>query len=108
MRVLITGASGFIGQSLIKYLLGINCEIFNLGIGEGVTVIEAIKAFEKVSGKKLNYKIAPRREGDVVAIYANNDKAMNLLGWSPTRGIEEIMKTAWQWEVDRKPISSEA
>jgi len=89
----------------VQYLFGdknvSNYEIFNLGIGEGVTVIEAIKAFEKVSNKKLNYTIAPRREGDVVAIYANNDKAMNLLGWSPTRGIEDIMRTAWKWEEKR-------
>ena len=75
-----------------------NCEVFNLGIGEGVTVIEAIQAFEKISGRKLNYRIAPRREGDVVAIYANNDKALNLLGWKPVRNIEDIMKTAWKWE----------
>ncbi len=89
----------------VQYLFGdknsSNYEIFNLGTGEGVTVIEAIKAFEKVSNKKLNYTIAPRREGDVVAIYANNDKAMNLLGWSPVRGIEDIMRTAWKWEEKR-------
>ncbi len=84
-----------------------NYEIFNLGIGEGVTVIEAIQAFEKVSGKKLNYKIAPRREGDVVAIYANNDKATNVLGWRPNRNIEDIMKTAWGWEEKRNSISAE-
>ena len=49
------------------------CEVFNLGTGNGVTVLEAIKAFEKVSGVKLNYEIGPRRPGDVMAIYANND-----------------------------------
>lgn len=88
-------------QYLFGYKNSSNYEIFNLGTGEGVTVIEAIKAFEKVSNKKLNYTIAPRREGDVVAIYANNDKAMNLLGWSPVRGIEDIMRTAWKWEEKR-------
>jgi len=83
-----------------------NYEIFNLGIGEGVTVLEAIKAFEKVSGKELNYTMAPRREGDVVAIYANNDKATSQLGWTPNRNIEDIMKTAWKWEEKRSAISS--
>src|SRR5215207_3327442 len=60
-----------------------NCEVFNLGTGNGVTVLEAIKAFEKVSGVRLNYETGPRRPGDVVAIYANNDKAKTLLGWNP-------------------------
>lgn len=83
-----------------------NYEIFNLGIGEGVSVFEAINAFEKIANKKLNYKVAPRRDGDVVAIYANNDKALNLLGWKPTRNIEDIMRTAWKWEEKRFSIPS--
>ncbi|MBD0377656.1 MAG: UDP-glucose 4-epimerase GalE, partial [Flavisolibacter sp.] len=74
------------------------CEIFNLGTGNGVTVLEAIKAFEKVSGQKLNYIIGPRRPGDIVAIYANNDKAKNSLGWQPKYSIDDMMRTAWQWE----------
>ncbi len=78
-----------------------NCEVFNVGIGQGVTVLEAIRAFEKVTGRKLNYRIGPRRPGDVVAIYANYDKAERLLGWQPRRNIEDIMRTAWQWEVAR-------
>ena len=73
-------------------------EIFNLGTGNGVTVLEAIKAFEKVSGQKLNYEIGPRRVGDVIAIYANNDKARNQLGWKPKYGIDDMMSTAWKWE----------
>ncbi len=77
------------------------CEIFNVGIGEGVTVLEAVNAFEKVTRQKLNYKIGPRRAGDVVAIYANKSKSESVLGWNPTRGIEEIMKTAWAWEQAR-------
>ncbi|MBD0278805.1 MAG: UDP-glucose 4-epimerase GalE [Flavisolibacter sp.] len=74
------------------------CEIFNLGTGNGVTVLEAIKAFEKVSGQKLNYIIGPRRPGDIVAIYANNDKAKKSLGWQPKYSIDDMMRTAWQWE----------
>lgn len=83
-----------------------NCEVFNLGIGEGVTVLEAIEAFEKVTEQKLNYEIGPRRAGDVVAIYSNHQKASDLLGWTPTRGIEDIMKTAWDWEKARSVLVS--
>ncbi len=83
-----------------------NYEIFNLGIGEGVTVLEAIHAFEKVTGKQLNYKIAGRREGDVIAIYANNQNAAQKLGWQPSRNIEDIMKTAWSWELRRTAVHS--
>jgi UDP-glucose 4-epimerase len=81
-------------------------EIFNLGTGNGVTVLEAIQAFEKVSGVKLNYEVGPRRAGDVVAIYANNDKARNSLGWNPTRAIDEMMDTAWRWELKLKEDES--
>lgn len=75
-----------------------NLEVFNLGTGNGVTVLEAIQSFEKVSGVKLNYEIGPRRSGDIVAIYANNDKAKNLLGWNPKYALDEMMSTAWKWE----------
>lgn len=78
------------------------CEVFNLGTGNGVTVLEAIEAFEKVSGRKLNYSIGPRRPGDVIAIYANNDKARQLLGWQPKYNLEDMMRTAWEWEVRLK------
>jgi UDP-glucose 4-epimerase len=77
------------------------CEIFNVGLGEGATVLEAVHAFEKVAARKLNYVIGPRRAGDVVAIYSDVKKAMNLLGWRPQRNIEQIMRTAWAWEVSR-------
>ncbi len=78
-----------------------NCEVFNLGIGEGVSVIEAVEAFERVSGQKLNYEMGPRRPGDVVAIYANNENAFSKLGWQPTRSIDDIMSSAWAWEKYR-------
>jgi len=76
-----------------------NLETFNLGTGNGVTVLEAINAFEKISGVKLNYELGPRRPGDVIAIYANNSLAKSKLGWEPKIGIEDMMRTAWQWEV---------
>ncbi|HYK44101.1 MAG TPA: UDP-glucose 4-epimerase GalE [Parafilimonas sp.] len=78
------------------------CDIFNLGSGNGVTVLEAIKAFEKVSGRKLNYKLGPRRPGDVIAIYANNDLAINHLGWNISYDLEAMMRTAWAWELNIK------
>jgi UDP-glucose 4-epimerase len=75
-----------------------HCEIFNLGTGNGITVLEAIKAFEKVSGLSLNYQIGPRRAGDIVAIYANNDYAVKKLGWEIKYSLEDMMRTAWEWE----------
>lgn len=86
-------------QYLIDKKNSSNCEIFNLGTGNGVTVLEAIKAFERISNVKLNYELGPRRPGDVVAIYANNTRAKEKLGWEPQTGIEDMMRTAWQWEV---------
>lgn len=78
------------------------CEIFNLGSGNGVTVLEAITTFEKVSGKKLNYKLGPRRPGDVVAIYANNDLAKSALNWNVKYDLDDMMRTAWEWELKIK------
>ena len=73
-------------------------EVFNLGTGNGVTVLEAIKSFEKVSGQKLDYKLGPRRAGDVVSIYANNNKAVTKLNWHIKRDLDTMMQTAWVWE----------
>ncbi len=78
------------------------CEVFNLGSGNGVTVLELINAFEKVSGQKLNYKVGARRPGDVVEVYANNDKARKILGWEAKYSLDEMMDTAWRWELEMK------
>jgi len=75
-----------------------NHSIINLGTGVGVSVLDAINAFEKISSQKLNYKIGPRRTGDVEAIYANNNKAKELLNWTPKYNIDEMMLSAWLWE----------
>ena len=75
-----------------------NCITLNLGTGNGITVLEMIHAFEKVSGQKLNYTIGERRPGDVEAIYANNDKAREVLGWEPKFSLDDMMETAWRWE----------
>jgi UDP-glucose 4-epimerase len=79
-----------------------NCEIFNLGIGQGVSVLEAINAFLSSTGQPLNYEIGPRRAGDVVAIYSDYTKAANLIKWEPKFDINDIMRTAWEWEKKRQ------
>jgi UDP-glucose 4-epimerase len=73
-------------------------ETFNLGTGTGSSVLEVIQAFEKVSGKKLPYKIVGRREGDVISAYANTDKANQILGWKAELTLEESLASAWKWE----------
>lgn len=90
----------------IQYLINkknkTHCDIFNLGTGDGVTVLEAIHTFEKVSGVKLNYELGPRRAGDVVAIYANNNLAVTELGWTIRYSLTDMMKTAWDWQLKIK------
>lgn len=73
--------------------------IFNLGTGNGVTVLEAVNAFEKVTALQLNYKIGDRRPGDVVAVYADNSLAKEILKWEPQFSLDDMMKTAWKWEL---------
>jgi UDP-glucose 4-epimerase len=75
-----------------------HCEVFNLGTGKGITVLEAINTFEQSTGIKLNYTIGERREGDVIAIFANNDKAKSVLNWEAKYTLPEIMLSAWEWE----------
>ena len=73
-------------------------ETFNLGTGVGSSVLEVIHAFEKVSGKKLNYSIVDRRAGDITSAYANTDKANEVLGWKTQLTLEQAMESAWKWE----------
>ncbi len=75
-----------------------NFEFFNLGTGQGNSVLEIIKTFEKISGEKLNYKIGPRREGDVVSVYADASKATEVLNWKTEKNLEEMISSAWEWE----------
>lgn len=93
----------------LQYLLNkeneSNVEVFNLGTGIGVSVLEVIEAFEKVSGKKLNYTIGPRRSGDVVAVYADNTKANVHLGWKCQYTLEDAMLSAWNWELKMKELN---
>ncbi len=73
-------------------------EYFNLGTGNGFSVLDAIKSFEKVSGQKLNYKIVNRRPGDIEKIWADTSYANNELGWKAEKSLDEMMLSAWNWE----------
>ncbi|MDY0089720.1 MAG: UDP-glucose 4-epimerase GalE [Flavobacteriaceae bacterium] len=73
-------------------------ETFNVGTGTGSSVLEVIQTFEKVSGKKLPYKIVGRREGDITTAYANTDKANSILGWKAKLTLKESLASAWKWE----------
>lgn len=73
-------------------------DVFNLGTGNGFSVLEVVKAFEKVAGIPLNYEVGPRRQGDIMAVYADNSKARNQLGWKIQFDLEQMMLTAWNWE----------
>lgn len=75
-----------------------NYEVFNLGTGKGVSVLEAIKSFERVSGIKLKYRIVGRRAGDIEKIWADPSFANKELGWKTLSSLDEAMKTAWEWE----------
>jgi UDP-glucose 4-epimerase len=76
-----------------------NVEIFNLGTGRGLSVLELIHVFEKVTGKPLNYKIVGRREGDIEQIWANPERANKILGWKAETNIEDTMASAWKWQL---------
>ena len=73
-------------------------EIFNVGTGRPVSVLELINSFERVNGVKLNWKFAPRRPGDVVAIWADPSLAEKELGWKAERSVDETLAAAWAWE----------
>ena len=76
--------------------------VFNLGTGNGVSVFEAINSFEKVSNHKLNYSVGPRRAGDVINIYANNNLAKQELHWIPKFNLDDMMLSAWKWQLNIK------
>jgi UDP-glucose 4-epimerase len=86
----------------LNYLIGhkntSNFTVFNLGTGQGVSVLEAIHSFEKISGKKLNYVIGENRSGDVVAIYSDTTRSEKELGWKTKFTLDEMLESAWKWE----------
>ncbi len=75
-----------------------NYEVFNLGTGKGNSVLEVIRSFEKVSGQDLPYKIVGRREGDIIAAYADTTKANLELGWKANRSLDDALESAWKWQ----------
>ncbi len=77
-----------------------NSSLFNLGTGNGVTVLEAIASFEKVAKKKLNYTIGQRRVGDVEAVYADNFLAKSELNWIPKYNLDDMMLSSWKWQLE--------
>lgn len=77
-------------------------EVFNLGTGKGVSVLELVNTFEKATGVKVNYRIAPRRAGDVEQVYADCTKANTVLGWKAEVPLEETLKNAWNWQKKQR------
>jgi UDP-glucose 4-epimerase len=75
-----------------------NYEVFNIGTGKGSSVLEVIRSFERVSGKKLNYTIVDRRPGDVVEAFADTTKANIKLGWGAQYSLDDALNAAWEWE----------
>lgn len=86
-------------QRLLKGKNDSNYEVFNLGTGKGSSVLEVIQSFERISGKRLNYKVVDRRPGDVIQAYADTTKANTVLGWKAKSTLDEAMKSAWDWEL---------
>jgi UDP-glucose 4-epimerase len=74
------------------------CEAINLGTGNGYSVLEVVKAFEKASGRKVPYEIVARRPGDVAACYADPTKAKEMLGWEAAHGIDKMCEDSWRWQ----------
>lgn len=74
-------------------------EYFNIGTGKGNSTLEVIKAFEQATGQKLNWTFAPRREGDIEKVWGNVDKANKVLGWKADTPLEDILATAWKWQL---------
>jgi UDP-glucose 4-epimerase len=75
-----------------------NVEVFNLGTGNGFSVMEVIKSFERTSGVKLNYEIKERRPGDIVKVWADTEFANSELGWKADKSLDEMTRSAWKWE----------
>ncbi|MFB5945153.1 UDP-glucose 4-epimerase GalE [Albibacterium profundi] len=82
-----------------------NYDVFNIGTGKGSSVLEVINAFEKATGEKLNYQIGARRSGDIEKVWGDVSKSSKELGWKAELDIEEMMRSAWAWEVYLKDVN---
>ena len=91
-------------ERLLNNKNGSNFETFNIGTGVGSSVLEVIHSFERVSGESLNYKMAPKREGDVVSAYANTEKANSVLGWKAKYTLDDATRSAWAWEKNIRKL----
>jgi len=89
-------------ERMVKQKMKKTFEYFNLGTGNGYSVLEVIKSFEKVSGQKLNYKIVGRRAGDVEQVWADTNFANDELGWKAQKTLDEMTLSAWNWEKKLK------
>ena len=85
-------------KALYRLLKVKGCEVYNLGTGKGYSVLDVVKAFEKASGIKINYRIAPRRAGDVACCYADATKAKEVLGWQAQYDIDDMCADSWRWQ----------
>jgi len=74
------------------------CEVFNIGTGQGNSVLEVINAFTSETGNELPYVIGPRRAGDTTAVYADTTKSRDVLGWKPTLTLRDALRDAWNWQ----------
>lgn len=93
--------------ALLRLLQGSNrenYEVFNLGAGKGVSVLEAIESFERVTGQKLLYRVVGRRPGDIEKIWADPSRANSEMHWSTRYTLDDAMKSAWEWELEYRKI----
>ena len=74
-------------------------EYFNIGTGNGNSTLEIVETFERATGVKLNWKYGPRREGDIEKIWGNVDKANNVLGWKADTPLDDVLRSAWKWQL---------
>ena len=91
-------------ERLLKGKNKTSYEVFNLGTGNGVSVLELVNTFQKVTGVNLNYKIVARRPGDIEKIWADTTYANNELGWKAEKSLEETLLSAWNWEKNIRGI----
>jgi UDP-glucose 4-epimerase len=91
-------------EYLFENTLIAKCDVFNVGMGKGVSVLEAISAFERVTGHSLNYNIVDRRKGDVEAVFADTSKVNSVLNWKPVFSLDDIMLSAWNWQLNKRNV----
>jgi UDP-glucose 4-epimerase len=74
------------------------CEPINLGTGNGTSVLDIIKSFERISERKVPYQISPRRAGDIATVFANAEKAQHILGWKTEKDLNAMIEDTWRWQ----------